>query len=69
MAKEIIPHIEEWEEDSIVPRWAWEKIGEQGYLCTSFPEQYGRQEANFLYFAILEEMARANFYGFSTRLA
>lgn len=69
LAKEIVPHIEEWEEDGIVPRWAWKKLGEQGYLCTSVPARYGGQEADFLFSAILiEEMARANFYGLSARL-
>jgi acyl-CoA dehydrogenase len=69
LVKEIIPHIEEWEEEGIVPRWAWKKLGEQGYLCTAVPVQYGGQGADFLYSAILiEEMARANFYGLSARL-
>ncbi|HPD56226.1 MAG TPA: acyl-CoA dehydrogenase family protein [Smithellaceae bacterium] len=69
LAKEIVPHVEEWEEDGIVPRWAWKKLGEQGYLCTSVPARYGGQEADFLFSAILiEEMARANFYGLSARL-
>jgi acyl-CoA dehydrogenase len=69
LAKEIVPHIGQWEEDGIVPRWAWKKLGEQGYLCTSVSAQYGGQEADFLFSAILiEEMARANFYGLSARL-
>ena len=69
LAKEIIPHIENWEEDGIVPRWAWQKLGAQGYLCTAVPAEYGGQGADFLYSAILiEEMARANFYGLSARL-
>lgn len=69
LAKEIVPHIGQWEEDGIVPRWAWKKLGEQGYLCTSVPAQYGGQGADFLFSAILiEEMARANFYGLSARL-
>jgi len=69
LAKEIVPHIGQWEEDGIVPRWAWKKLGEQGYLCNSVPAQYGGQGADFLFSAILiEEMARANFYGLSARL-
>lgn len=69
LAKEIVPHVEEWEEDGIVPRWAWKKLGEQGYLCTSVPARYGGQETDFLFSAILiEEMACANFYGLSARL-
>jgi acyl-CoA dehydrogenase len=69
LEKEIIPHVDEWEEEGIVPRWAWKKLGDNGFLCTSVPVQYGGQGADFLYSAILiEEMARANFYGLSARL-
>jgi len=69
LEKEIIPHVEEWEEDGIVPRWAWKKLGTNGFLCTSVPVEYGGQGADFLYSAILiEEMAKANFYGLSARL-
>jgi len=69
LEKEIIPHVETWEEDGIVPRWAWKKLGDQGFLCTSVPREYGGVAADFLYSAILiEEMAKANFYGLSARL-
>jgi len=69
LQKEIIPHVEEWEREGIVPRGAWKRLGENGFLCTSVPVEYGGQGADFLYSAILiEEMARANFYGLSARL-
>jgi len=69
MEKEIVPHVDQWEEDGIVPRWAWKKLGDNGFLSTSVPQEYGGQGADFLYSAILiEEMARANFYGLSARL-
>ena len=69
LEKEIIPHVAKWEEDGIVPRWAWKKLGDQGFLSTSVPPEYGGQGADFLYSAILiEEMARANFYGLTARL-
>lgn len=69
LEKEIIPHVDEWEKEGIVPRWAWKKLGENGFLCTAVPAQYGGLEADFLYSAILvEEMARANFHGLSARL-
>jgi len=69
LEKEIIPHVNEWEENGIVPRWAWKKLGDQGFLSTSVPPEYGGQGADFLYSAILiEEMARANFYGLTARL-
>ena len=69
LEKEIVPHIDQWEEEGIIPRWAWKKLGDNGFLCTAVPVEYGGQEADFLYSAILiEEMARANFYGLSARL-
>jgi len=69
LEKEIIPHVNQWEEDGIVPRWAWKKLGDNGFLSTSVPQEYGGQGADFLYTAILiEEMAKANFYGLSARL-
>ena len=69
LEKEIVPHIDQWEEEGIIPRWAWKKLGSNGFLCTAVPVEYGGQDADFLYSAILiEEMARANFYGLSARL-
>lgn len=69
LEREIIPHVDQWEEDGMVPRWAWKKLGDEGFLCTSAPPEYGGQGADFLYSAILiEEMAKANFYGLSARL-
>ena len=62
--KELVPHIEEWEEAGIVPKSVWKKMGDQGFLGTSVPEEYGGPGADFLYSVIiLEEMSRANFSG------
>ncbi|MDO9559957.1 MAG: acyl-CoA dehydrogenase family protein, partial [Syntrophales bacterium] len=64
LEKEITPHAEEWEEAGIVPREAWKKMGEQGFLCTAVPEEYGGAGGDFLYSVIVaEEMARTNFSG------
>jgi acyl-CoA dehydrogenase len=64
LEKEIIPHVEEWEEAGIVPREAWKKMGEQGFLCTGVPEEYGGAGGDFLYSVIVaEEIARTNFSG------
>ncbi len=63
-AKEVIPCVEEWEEDGIVPRSAWKKMGDNGFLCMQVPEEYGGLEADFLYSVILmEELARSNHFG------
>jgi acyl-CoA dehydrogenase len=62
--KEVVPHVEEWEEAGIVPRTVWKKMGEQGFLCMDVSEKYGGMEADFLYSVILmEELARTNHFG------
>ena len=69
LEKEITPHAEEWEEAGIVPREAWKKMGEQGFLCTAVPEEYGGAGGDFLYSVIVtEEMARTNFSGLTAPL-
>jgi acyl-CoA dehydrogenase len=63
-AKEVIPYVEEWEEAGMVPRSAWKKMGDNGFLCMQVPEEYGGLEADFLYSVILmEELARSNHFG------
>jgi len=69
LEKEVVPHIEEWEEAGIVPREIWRKTGEQGFLCMDVPEEYGGLGADFLYSVIMtEEMARTNHTGLATAL-
>jgi acyl-CoA dehydrogenase len=67
--KEVIPHIEEWEEAGMVPRSVWKKMGEQGFLCTDVPEEYGGAGADFLYsVALTEELCRTGFTGLAAPL-
>ncbi len=69
LAREITPHVEEWEEAGIVPREAWRKMGEQGYLAMGVPEAYGGLGADFLYSVIVtEEMVRTNHSGLAASL-
>jgi acyl-CoA dehydrogenase len=69
LLREIVPHIDEWEEAGIVPREAWTKMGREGFLCTGVPELYGGAGADFLHGAIIvEELARCNFSGLGIRL-
>lgn len=69
LAKEVVPHIEEWEEAGIVSRSAWKKMGENGFLCMQLPECYGGLEADFLYSVILmEELTRTNHFGLAAYL-
>lgn len=69
LAKEITPHVEEWEEAGIVPREAWKKMGEQGFLAMGVPEEYGGLGADFLYSVIvIEELTRTNHSGLAASL-
>lgn len=64
LAKEITPHVDQWEEEGIVPRQAWKKMGEQGFLAMNVPEVYGGLGADFLYSVIvIEELVRTNHSG------
>jgi len=69
LEKEIVPHIEEWEEAGIVPKSSWKKMGDNGFLSTWVPEEYGGVGGDFLYSVIVcEEMAKCNFSGLAASL-
>jgi alkylation response protein AidB-like acyl-CoA dehydrogenase len=54
--KEIAPHHEQWEKESIVPREVWTKAGELGLLGFMMPEEYGGGGMHdFRFNAILQE--------------
>ncbi len=54
--KEIAPHHEEWEKNSIVPRELWTKAGELGLLGFMMPEEYGGGGMHdFRFNAVLQE--------------
>jgi len=63
-AKEIIPHHAKWEEQGHISREAWLKTGEQGFLLTEVPEEFGGAGVDFRYSAILmEELAHSGCSG------
>jgi len=56
--KEVVPYYEKWEEDEIVPRIMWKRMGEYGYLCPWLAEKYGGSGAGYEYSVIImEEMS------------
>jgi alkylation response protein AidB-like acyl-CoA dehydrogenase len=64
---EIEPNIDQWEEERLIPRELWQKMGEQGFLCPCLPEEYGGSEVDFSYsVVILEELTRSTCTGIST---
>lgn len=57
--KEIEPNITQWEEDRLVPREVWKKLGDHGFLCPWVSEEYGGMGVDFGFGVILsEEIAR-----------
>ena len=61
LEKEVTPYADEWERSGVVPKSAWKKMGEQGFLCMGVPKEYGGMGADFLYSVIVtEELAWTN---------
>ena len=62
--KEVAPFHADWEEQGYVDRAVWNKAGENGFLCTSMPEEYGGAGADKLFSVIeMEELGRSGFSG------
>ncbi|MFI9559840.1 acyl-CoA dehydrogenase family protein [Nonomuraea endophytica] len=56
MAREVLPHHDQWEKDGIVPREVWKKAGEIGMFGFAVPEEYGGAGiTDFRYNAIITE--------------
>ncbi|MFD6420810.1 acyl-CoA dehydrogenase family protein [Streptomyces sp. NPDC060198] len=70
LAKEVLPHYEQWERDGIVSREAWRAAGRQGLLGLAVPEEFGGGgNDDFRYSAVLaEEFTRAGVSGLALGL-
>jgi len=69
LKKEVVPHIEKWEETGTIERFIWEKFGEMGYLGLPYPEAYGGLELDVFYTVILlEELQKINSGGFAAAI-
>jgi len=69
LAKEVTPHVNQWEKDHITPKEAWRNMGRNGFLCTWAGPEYGGMGGDFLYSVIVtEEMARTNHTGLAAML-
>lgn len=55
IASEILPQAEQWEKEKIVPKKAWQNLGQAGFLCTEVSKQYGGHGLDFLYSVIMAE--------------
>ncbi|RFU63673.1 acyl-CoA dehydrogenase family protein [Bacillus sp. V59.32b] len=55
LEKEAYPYYEQWEEERMIPRTFWEKLGEQGFLCPDLDEQYGGIGVDWGFSAVINE--------------
>ncbi|EWG11352.1 acyl-CoA dehydrogenase family protein [Cytobacillus firmus] len=53
--KEAYPNYEKWEEDRIIPREFWRKMGEHGFLCPDIDEKYGGSNVDWGFSVIINE--------------
>ncbi|MCP3923749.1 MAG: acyl-CoA dehydrogenase [Desulfobacterales bacterium] len=64
---EVIPNIQKWEKDKIVPKSVWRQLGENGFLCPNLPKKYGGTGGDFLHSVLVaKQLARSNFNGLAT---
>ena len=69
LEKEITPYGDQWEKDGIVPKEAWQKMGQAGFLCPNVGVEYGGLGGDFLYALIAaEEMTQTRITGLATPL-
>jgi acyl-CoA dehydrogenase len=70
VAREVAPHVRDWDAAGIVPRSLWRELGAAGLLCVDVPEQYGGAGAHVRFsFVVIEELARANAGGLTSSVS
>ncbi|PYZ97693.1 acyl-CoA dehydrogenase [Alteribacter lacisalsi] len=55
LEKEAYPHYDKWENERMIPRDFWKKLGQQGFLCPDLPETYGGAETDWGFSVVIEE--------------
>ncbi|WP_149277458.1 acyl-CoA dehydrogenase family protein [Pareuzebyella sediminis] len=69
LQKEVVPHIEKWEETGTIERFIWKKFAEMGYFGLATPEAYGGLGLDLFYTVIfLEELQKINSGGFAAAM-
>jgi len=67
LAREVTPHLAEWERARRTPRSFWKAMGRAGFLCPWLPEEYGGSAAGFGFSAVIcEELGRTGYMGLQT---
>lgn len=69
LQKEVVPHIEKWENTGTIERFIWKKFGDMGYFGLASPEAYGGLDLDLFYTVILlEELQKINSGGFAAAI-
>ncbi len=69
LKREVVPHIDKWEEEGTIERFIWKKMGDMGYFGINYPEAYGGLGLDLFYTVIfLEELQRVNSGGFAAAM-
>jgi acyl-CoA dehydrogenase len=55
LEKEAVPFYEKWEEERMIPRSIWRKMGEQGFLCPDLDEKYGGSGVDWGFSVVINE--------------
>lgn len=64
--KEILPHIDRWEQEGKIDRDIWKKMGDMGFMALNYPEEYGGMDLDFYFSMILcEELSYCFSGGFT----
>lgn len=69
LEKEVVPHVDRWEESGKIDRHIWSKFGEMGYFGLRTSEDYEGLDLDLFYTLIfLEELQRVNSGGFAAAM-
>jgi acyl-CoA dehydrogenase len=55
LEKEAYPFYSQWEEDRLIPKEFWKKMGQQGFLCPDLDEVYGGSGTDWGFSVIINE--------------
>ncbi|KON87687.1 acyl-CoA dehydrogenase [Sporosarcina globispora] len=55
LEKEAYPNYDKWEEDRLIPREFWRKMGVQGFLCPDIEGKYGGSDVDWGFSVVINE--------------
>lgn len=64
VTKEVLPHIDQWEEEALFPKSLYRRMGELGFLGIRYPEKYGGSNGDmWMTVVFCEELCRCHALG------